>query len=131
MAEEEKKKYYVELEDLPGIGPATAEKLRQTGYTDFSSIAAAAPHDLAETVGLGVESAKKAIEAAKEAVDVGYESADIVYERRKSIYKISTGASSLDELLGGGVETCAITESYGRVGSRKKQGGFPLCVNVQ
>ncbi|HLD60002.1 MAG TPA: DNA repair and recombination protein RadA [Candidatus Bilamarchaeaceae archaeon] len=128
--EKEKKKYYVELEDLPGIGPATAEKLRQTGYTDFSSIAAAAPHDLAETVGLGVESAKKAIEAAKEAIDVGYETADIVYERRKTIGKITTGSKNLDDLLGGGIETQAITEAYAKFSSGKSQLGFQLCVNV-
>lgn len=126
-----KKVYYRELEDLPGVGEVTAERLRAKGYSDFATIAAAAPHDLAEAGDLSVENAKKAIEAAKEAVEVGFESADLVYERRKNISKVSTGSKNLDELLGGGVETCAITESYGRFGSSKTQVGFQLCVNAQ
>ncbi|MBI5046794.1 DNA repair and recombination protein RadA, partial [Candidatus Micrarchaeota archaeon] len=38
---------------------------------------------------------------------------------------------SLDELIGGGVETMAITEMYGKYSSGKSQLGFQLCVNVQ
>ena len=78
MAEEkekdkDKKKYYKDLEDLPGIGEVTAEKLRAAGYEEFSKLAAAAPHELAELGGMGVESAKKAIEAAKTMVEIGFE----------------------------------------------------------
>ncbi len=134
MAAEEKdkkKKYYKELEDLPGIGEVTAERLRAKGFGEFAAIAAASPHDLAEAGEFGVESAKKAIEAAKEAVEVGFETADIVFERRKNINKIKTGSSALDDLLGGGIETMGITEMYGKFGSGKSQLGFQLTVNVQ
>ncbi len=128
---EKKKKYYQELEDLPGIGEVTAEKLRAAGYGEFSSLAAAMPHELAELVGMSVESAKKAIEAAKTMVEIGYETADAVFERRKSIVKIKTGSTALDDLIGGGVETMAITEMYGKFSSGKSQLGFQLSVNVQ
>lgn len=128
---DDKKKYYKELEDLPGIGEVTAEKLRAAGYGEFSALAATAPHELAEAAGMGVESAKKAIEAAKGMVEIGFETAEEVYERRKSISKIKTNSKSLDELLGGGVETMAITEMYGRFSSGKTQVGFQLAVNVQ
>ncbi len=116
---DKKKKYYKDLEDLPGIGEVTAEKLRAAGYGEFSAIATANPHELAEAGGMGVESAKKAIEAAKTMVEIGFETADIVYERRKNINRISTGSKALDELLGGGVETMAITEMYGKFSSGK------------
>ena len=53
-----KKKYYKELEDLPGVGEVTAEKLRGAGYGEFSALAAAMPHELAEIAGMSVESAK-------------------------------------------------------------------------
>jgi DNA repair protein RadA len=89
------------------------------------------PHELAEIAGMSVESAKKAIEAAKTMVEIGYETADIVYERRKSISRIKTGSTALDELIGGGVETMAITEMYGKFSSGKSQLGFQLSVNVQ
>ncbi len=128
---EKKKKYYKDLEDLPGVGEVTAEKLRASGYAEFSAIATANPHELAENGGMGVESAKKAIEAAKSMVEIGFETADVVYERRKNIGKIKTGSSSLDELLGGGVETMAITEMYGKFSSGKSQLGFQLVVNAQ
>jgi DNA repair protein RadA len=131
MAEEKKKKYYKDLEDLPGVGEVTAEKLRAAGYGEFSTIATAMPHELAELAGISVEAAKKAIEAAKSTVDIGFETADTVYERRKSIIRIKTGSSTLDELLGGGIETMAITEMYGRFSSGKSQLGFQLAVNVQ
>jgi len=126
-----KKKYYKDLEDLPGIGEVTAEKLKAAGFSEFSSIAAAMPHELAEAGGMGVESAKKAIEAAKTMVEIGFETADMVYERRKSIHRITTGSSALDELLGGGIETMAITEMYGKFSSGKSQLGFQLVVNAQ
>jgi DNA repair protein RadA len=131
MAEEKKKKYYKELEDLPGIGEVTAEKLRAAGYEDFSKIAAASPHELSEIGGMGVESAKKAIEAAKTMIEIGFESADLVFERRKSIRKITTSSKNLDDLLGGGVESQSITECYARFSSGKSQLGFQLSVNVQ
>ncbi len=131
MADDKKKKYYKDLEDLPGIGEVTAEKLRAAGYGEFSSIATSNPHELAEAGGMGVESAKKAIEAAKSMVEIGFETADVVFERRKNIARITTGSKALDELLGGGVETMAITEMYGKFSSGKSQLGFQLVVNVQ
>ena len=128
---DKKKKYYRDLEDLPGVGEVTAEKLRAAGYGEFCAIAAAMPHELAELVGISVEAAKKAIEASKSMVEIGFETADAVFERRKSITRIKTGSTALDELIGGGVETMAITEMYGKFSSGKSQLGFQLVVNVQ
>jgi len=125
------KKIYRELEDLPGIGETTAEKLRAGGYGSFSAIAASTPEELSEDVGMTVEAAKRAIAASKEAIDIGIETADVVYERRRSVSKIATGSKNLDELLGGGVETQAITEAYARFSSGKTQLAFQLSVNVQ
>jgi DNA repair protein RadA len=116
---DEKKKYYKDLEDLPGVGEVTAEKLRAAGFEEFSKLAAASPHELSEVGGLGVESAKKAIEAAKSMVEIGFETAEEVLERRKCIGKITTGSKNLDELLGGGVETQSITEAYAKFASGK------------
>ncbi len=132
-AEDEKsgKKKAKTLEDLPGIGKATADKLRTAGYDSFEKIAVASAHELSTIADVGVETAKKIIAGARDALEMGFESADVILERRKTIVRISTGSIELDKLLAGGVETQAITEFYGKFSSGKSQVGFQLAVNVQ
>lgn len=130
-AEEKPAKKVLNLEDLPGIGGITAEKLRKAGYDEFDKIATSSPHELAEVADIGVETAKKAINAARDALEMGYESADRILERRKMIGRITTGSKSFDDLLGGGIETQAINEAFGKFSSGKSQLGFQLAVNVQ
>jgi len=134
MAEKTTEKKYElpkDLEDLPGIGEATADRLRKAGYTGMDQIAAAMPHELAEAGEFGVEAAKKAISVAQQAVETGYETADVIFERRKEIKRIPTGSKNFDDLIGGGVETQAITECFGKFSSGKTQVGFQLAVNAQ
>jgi DNA repair protein RadA len=134
MSEKDKEKKYElikELEDLPGIGGVTADKLRNAGYDSIQQIAASSPHELAEAGEFGVEAAKKAIAASKDAIETGFEPADEILERRKQIRRIPTGSKALDELLGGGVETQAITECFGKFSSGKSQVGFQIAVNAQ
>jgi len=125
------KKYADNLEDLSGVGPATAEKLKNAGYTTLQKVAAASPHELAEIGEFGVENAKKAIAKAVMSVNIGYETGLEAFEKRKIIKKLTTGSKNLDELLGGGVETQAITEAYGKFSSGKSQVAFQLSVNAQ
>jgi DNA repair protein RadA len=129
MGKEEKK--VKNLEDLPGVGEATAEKLRKAGYDSLEKIAASSPYELQEVAEIGVETAKKTIGAARDALEMGYETADKILERRKIIGRITTGSKELDNLIGGGVETQAITEAFGKFSSGKSQLGFQLSVNVQ
>ena len=118
------------VEELPGVGPATAEKLREAGYTDMMALAVASPGDLAEVAEIGDAVAKKIIAAAREAADVGgFETGDVILERRKSVGKLTTSSKALDELLGGGLETQAITEAYAEFGSGKSQLAHQLAVN--
>jgi len=121
----------MELEDLPGVGEATAERLREAGYKTLESIAVASAGELKEAAGMGEGAAIKIINAARESMQIGFMTGTEVLEKRKSLRKITTGSKTLDELLGGGVETQAITEFFGEYGSGKTQLCHQLAVNVQ
>jgi len=120
------------LEEIPGVGPSTAEKLRNAGYTTVEEIAVASPLEISAATEISENTAAKIIVAARKLANVGdFETGDKVFERRKSVSKITTGSGELDRLLGGGIETQAITEFFGEYGSGKSQLCFQLAVNVQ
>jgi DNA repair protein RadA len=122
----------IEIEDLPGVGPTTADKLREAGFLTVESIATASPTELAESAEIGESTAKKMIKAAREIADIGgFRTGQDVFEQRKQIRKLRTLVPDFDTLLGGGVETQAITECYGEFGSGKSQIVHQLAVNVQ
>ena len=119
------------MEDIPGVGPKLADKLAEMGFSDPMSIAVASPGELASILEIGQATAGKIINNVRQMLKMGYTPADKVWEQRKKVGKISTGSKALDELLGGGIETQAITEAYGAFGSGKSQIGFQLSINVQ
>lgn len=128
---EEESKNKFNLENVQGVGPKLADKLTEMGFTDPMSIAVASPGELARILEIGVATAGKIINNVREMLEMGYIPADKVLEHRKKIGRISTSSEALNELLGGGIETQAITEVYGPFGSGKSQLGFQLSVNVQ
>src|SRR5437016_14133494 len=100
------------IEELPGVGPATAEKLKEAGLTDLMGLAVASPTMVADAAEIGTNVAQKIIIAARGAVDMrGFEPGDVLLERRKSVDKLATCSQARHELLGGGVEPQAITAS--------------------
>ncbi|HEV2316489.1 MAG TPA: DNA repair and recombination protein RadA [Thermoplasmata archaeon] len=129
---EEDDKRAVALEDLPGVGPTTAEKLREAGYTDLMELAVASPGDVAEAAEIGTQVALHIISEARRQADVGsFESGTQLLERRKKLGRVTTNSKALDELLGGGVETQAITEFAGEFGSGKTQLAHQIAVDIQ
>ncbi len=120
------------IESLPGVGEATAEKLREAGYRTVESIAVASISELHEAAEIGEGQAKKIIAVAREIAELGeFITADKVLERREKVGLITTSSEQLDTLLGGGIETQAVTEVFGEFGSGKTQLAHQLCVNVQ
>ncbi|MBI2542852.1 MAG: DNA repair and recombination protein RadA [Candidatus Aenigmarchaeota archaeon] len=125
------KKTQINLEDIPGVGEKTVEKLKNIGYADPMVIAVSSPTELANIADIGEATAAKIISTVREKLDIGYETADKILEKRTTVAKIITGSKNLDNLLGGGIETQAITEAYGQYGSGKSQLGFQLSCSVQ
>ncbi len=118
------------IEDLPGVGPATAEKLREAGFDDLLALAVMSPGDLADQAELGEAVATKIIGGAKKMANIGgFLSGGALLERRREVLKLSAKVQSIDDLLGGGFETQALVEVYGAFGSGKTQIGHQLAVN--
>ena len=130
MAELELKMEKVTIQDLPGVGAATAEKLEAAGYRDLMSVAVATLGELIEAAGVTESVARKMINAARDSMKMGFESGTEVLRKRQSVKKISTGSKFFDAMMDGGFETGSITECFGEFGSGKTQVGHVLTVNV-
>ncbi len=61
-----------DLTELPGVGPSTAERLKEAGFTDFMKIATATVKELCEVEGISEKAAHKIIEAAKQMCNLGF-----------------------------------------------------------
>ncbi|PSP89531.1 DNA repair and recombination protein RadA [Halobacteriales archaeon QS_4_69_34] len=121
-----------DLESLPGVGPATADKLVDAGFDSYQGLAVASPGELSNTADIGENTAADIVNAARDAADVGgFETGATVLERREQIGKLTWTVEEVDDLLGGGVETQSITEVYGEFGAGKSQVTHQLAVNVQ
>ncbi|MEM3061184.1 MAG: DNA repair and recombination protein RadA [Candidatus Bathyarchaeia archaeon] len=124
------KKRYELIEDMPGIGPATAQKLRELGFHTVESLATATIKELA-LAGIGEKQAAKIITEARDSLALTFVRADELLKMRQNVLRLTTGSKSLDELTGGGLETQSITEFYGEYGVGKSILCHQLSVNVQ
>jgi len=124
------KKKYEYLEDLPGIGPATAQKLRELGFHTVESLATATAREL-EPAGISEKRALEVVQAARSSIALSFIRADELLKMRQNVLRLTSGSKAMDELLGGGLETQTITEFYGEYGSGKSQVCHQMCVNVQ
>lgn len=81
----------------------------------------------------GMSEAKvdKIKEAAAKLMDCGFVSALELSVKRQSVFHISTGSQEFDRLLGGGVQSMAMTEVFGEFRTGKTQLCLSLCVSCQ
>jgi len=119
------------LTSLGGVGKTTAQKLINHGYTNLEIIAVTPPKMLEEEVGISSTLAAKIVEEARKRLGLGFLSAKDLLQARKNVKRLTTGSRALDELLGGGIETQAITEFYGEYRVGKTQVCFTLAITVQ
>src|SRR3990172_1834924 len=100
--EEVEKVWEFNLSDLEGIGPIKLKKLNSHGIFKAEDLLIRGANELAGLL--------------------------VINYRKEKIKYLRTGASNLDEALGGGYETGVITELYGEFGSGKTQ--FCLVASV-
>lgn len=131
----------MDINNIKGVGPEKAKKLINAGYSTVESIAFSSPRDLSMDSGIPEETARQIITSAKMVVrskenTKGGKLVEILSgkDAKKilgSMDHITTGLKGLDHILGGGIETCAVTEFYGPAKAGKTQICHQLCVTVQ
>ncbi len=120
-----------DLETLDGVGPAMAGKLRSAGLTTIEAIAVTPPREITEKTGIGFNTVINIVAAARKSACVDFITAEELWIKRQNMLKCSTSSQSLDELLGGGIETQAMTEFIGEYGVGKTQICLMLSVMAQ
>jgi DNA repair protein RadA len=123
------------LVNVEGVGPTTEKRLKQAGFRSIKDLLVRGPVDVAEATGMEMDESVGICERARiilerlGIIEQSFVSATDLYKKTRD--RISTGSSSFDDLLGGGVETRAVTEVYGEFGTGKTQLCHTLCVMVQ
>jgi DNA repair protein RadA len=127
----------LEIQDIEGIGPTTAKKLKEAGIVSVMDLAVTSSDELAVDLNSSKDSAASFIMAAQKllresnVLEKEFVTADAALEKRRSMLRCSSGSTALDELLLGGVETQAVTEFYGEFGSGKSQICHTLCATAR
>jgi len=124
----------LDIQDIEGVGPTTAKKLRDAGIISVMDLAVSSAEELSESINATKETAASFIISAQKllretnVLDKEFITADTALQKRRSMLRCSTGSYALDDLLLGGIETQAMTEFYGEFGSGKSQVCHTLCV---
>jgi DNA repair protein RadA len=113
------------------VGPATANKLKSAGFTTTEALSVTPPKQVAEKTGIGFNTVLNIVKAAREKLGIDFITAEELWKKRQKMKRCSTGSNNLNELMGGGIETQAMTELIGEYGVGKTQICLSLCVRVQ
>mmetsp|Transcript_18329 Transcript_18329/g.18408 ORF Transcript_18329/g.18408 Transcript_18329/m.18408 type:complete len:348 (+) Transcript_18329:262-1305(+) len=116
-----------------GIAAVDIKKLKAAGFHTVESIAHATLRKLIDVKGISEQKAQKLKDIIKQKglVIMGFSSASERLQASKDLIFIGTGATELDKLLGGGIETGSLTEVYGEFRTGKTQLCHSLCVTCQ
>ncbi|GAA5936253.1 recombinase RAD51 [Sporobolomyces koalae] len=114
-----------------GIAPKDCEKLAEAGYATLEAVAYTPKKLLTAVKGISEAKADKILNIATKLVPMGFTTATEFHARRAELVAITTGCTALDNILGGGIETGAITELYGEFRTGKSQICHHLAVTCQ
>ncbi|EEB10495.1 conserved hypothetical protein [Pediculus humanus corporis] len=114
-----------------GINVADIKKLKASGICTIKGIQMTIKRRLCAIKGFSEAKVDKIKEACAKIYTVHFSTALEVSNKRKQVFKISTGSQELDKLIGGGIESMAITEAFGEFRTGKTQMSHTLCVTAQ
>jgi meiotic recombination protein DMC1 len=114
-----------------GINASDLKKLKAAGICTVKGIQMTTRKKLCNIKGISEAKVDKIKEAAGKISLSGFLTALEYSDKRKMVFRISTGSQELDKLLGGGMESMAITEVFGEFRTGKTQLSHTLCVTAQ
>nr|CAI5843258.1 unnamed protein product [Callosobruchus analis] len=132
--EEEEETFFQDIDLLLeyGIPKEDVNLLKKAGINTIKGIQMTIRKRLCEIKGLHEEKIDKIkVVCCTIAASNGFMTGLEVAEQRKQVFKLTTGSSNLDRLLGGGIESMAITEAFGEFRTGKTQLSHTLCVTAQ
>merc|ERR1719392_362055 len=133
--QDEEDSFYQDIEMLQnhGINVADIKKLKTAGICTVRGIQMVTKKKLCAIKGLSEAKVDKMKEAVIKVcgANSGFRTALQQSLSRKNIFRISTGSNELNKLLGGGLESMAITEVFGEFRTGKTQLSHTLCVTTQ
>ena len=123
----------IEVLESHGVNKADIAKLKAGGYNTIESVAHATLRKLQEVKGISEQKAAQLKQKIKDnqLVSIGFTTASAKMQADKDKIYLSTGSSTLDALLGGGIETGSLTEIFGEFRTGKTQICHTLCVTCQ
>ncbi|KAM5250849.1 meiotic recombination protein DMC1/LIM15 homolog isoform 3-T4 [Hipposideros larvatus] len=121
----------IDLLQKHGINVADIKKLKSVGICTIKGIQMTTRRALCNVKGLSEAKVDKIKEAANKLIEPGFLTAFEYSEKRKMVFHITTGSQEFDKLLGGGIESMAITEAFGEFRTGKTQLSHTLCVTAQ
>jgi RecA/RadA recombinase len=123
----------LKLEDIKGIGPVTAQKLRELEI-DVDKLATMRPEELASELSITKKAAKDICNDAKDKALPRVIPVRTFNEQKRHIkevvQRIPTGSTALDEILGGGWRTESLHLLKGEYASGKTQLAMQAAINV-
>ncbi|CAG8692975.1 11041_t:CDS:2 [Ambispora leptoticha] len=123
----------VKLEQLLELGVSESEikKLKDAGLMTVESVVFTPKKAILGIKGISEKTADKIIENAKKLVPMGFTTASEIHAKMQDRIFITTGSAALDKMLGGGIETGAVTEIFGEFRTGKSQICHTLSVTAQ
>ncbi|KAK3559607.1 hypothetical protein QTP86_013549 [Hemibagrus guttatus] len=141
----------IDLLQKHGINMADIKKLKSVGICTIKGIQMTTRRALCNVKGLSEAKVEKIKEAAGKLLVMftfkrlleklysilsgiemsGFQTASEYRMKRKQVFHVTTGSLEFDKLLGGGVESMAITEAFGEFRTGKTQLSHTLCVTAQ
>lgn len=113
-----------------GIHANDIKKLADAGLNTVEAVAFTPKKNLLAIKGISEAKADKILAEAHKIVPLGFQSATEVHARRSELVHITTGSKQLDALLGGGIETGAITEMFGEFRTVWVAGKANACISI-